>query len=82
MYPREYGYEQTCSNQVSQQREKVVIHCVLLVRTWMDDEFIVSMDAVMRGELVIHCAALMQNACRPESNLLWRQPYNLLEVQF
>ena len=72
-YPKEYGYEWTCSSQVLQQREKVVVlHCILLVCTWMDDEFIVSMDAVVRGKLVVHHTALMQNSCRPESNLRQR----------
>ena len=51
-----------------------------MVCTWMDDEFIVSIDAVVCGELVVHCAALMQNACRLESNLCQRQPSNLLAV--
>ena len=68
-YPREYGYEQTCSCQVFQQREKVVVlHCVLLVCTWMDDELVL-MDAVVHGEIVVNCAALMQYACRPEQTL-------------
>ena len=69
----------------SQQREKVIVlHCVpqVCIYTWMDNEFIVSMDTVVRGELVVHCAALMQNACRPESNLCWRQPSNHLAVRF
>ena len=69
-YPREYGYERTCPSQVSQQRERVVLRCILLVCTWIDNELIVSMDAVMRGELVVHHAALMQNACHRESNLI------------
>ena len=71
--------------QVSQQREQVIVlHCVQLVCTctWMDDELMVSMDAVVRGELVVHRAALMQNACCPESNLRRKQPSNLLAVQF
>ena len=85
MYPREYRYEQTCSSQFSQQREKVaVLHCVPLVHVynWMDDEFDISMDAVVHGKLVVYHAALMQNACCPESNLRRRQPSNLLAVQF
>ena len=53
-----------------------------MVCTWMDDEFIVSIDAVVCGELVVHCAALMQNACHPESNLCQRQSSNLLAVHF
>ena len=37
--------------------------------TWMDDELMVSMDAVVHGELVLYRTALMQYACHPESNL-------------
>ena len=68
-YSREYGYERHV--QISQQKEKVVVlHCVPLVCTWMDDELMVSIiDAVMRGELVVNRAALMQYACCPESHL-------------
>ena len=54
------------SSQVSQLSEKVN-DCVPLEYTWMDNELIVSMDAVVHGELVVHRAALMQNACHPES---------------
>ena len=39
--------------------------------TWMDNELIVSMAAVVRGELVVHRTALMQYACRPETSNLW-----------
>ena len=77
MYPREYGYERTCSSQVSQQREKVVVlHCVPLVCTWMDNELMVSMDAVVRGEFVVNRAALMPYASSREQPS--RQPANLL----
>ena len=65
------------------QREKVIVlHFVPLVCTWMDNEFIVSIDAVVRDELVVYRAALIQNACRPhaESNLRQRQPSNFLAV--
>ena len=63
MYPIKYGYERTCWSQVLQQRENVVVlHRVPLVCTWMDDELMVLMDAVVHGELVVNCAALMQYA--------------------
>ena len=69
MYSREYRYERCV--QISQQKEKVVVlHCVPLVCTWMNDELMVSiMDAVVHSELVVNRAALMQYACRPESHL-------------
>ena len=37
--------------------------------TWMDDELMVSMDTVVRWELVVNRAALMQYACHPVINL-------------
>ena len=53
----------------SREKKVVVLHCVPLVCTWMDDVLMVSMDAVVRGELMVNCTALMQYACCPESNL-------------
>ena len=56
-----------CSSQVLQQREKVVVlHCVPLACTWMDNELMALIDVVLHGELVVNRATLMQYACRPE----------------
>ena len=51
------------------ERKVVVLHCVPLVCTWMDDELMVSIDAVVHGELVVNRADLMQYACHPEQPL-------------
>ena len=69
MYPREYGYEWTCSSQVLYSREKKSLFYTVFrwcMCTWMGDELMVLMDAVVHGELVVNRVALMQYACCPE----------------